>query len=67
MTTKKSNRFSVAGQDNIFIIPNIRQYNKIKVHFNHILDSETEKKKIDKLEQLSQKSRASQLIIIFNI
>ena len=46
MTTKKSNRFSVAGQDNIFIIPNIRQYNKIKVHFNHILDSETEKKRL---------------------
>ena len=59
MTKKKRNRFSVAGQDNIFIIPNIRRYNKIKVNFNFddILDSENEKKrKIDKLEQLSQKS-----------
>ena len=34
-------------QDKIFIIPNIRRYNKIKVHFNSddIFDSETEKKR----------------------
>ena len=44
-------------QDKMFIIPNIRWY----IRFRN-----WKKKQIDKLEQLSQKLRASQLLITFN-
>ena len=46
MTTKKKIDFLL--QDKIFIIPNIRRYNKIKVNFNSddIFDSKTEKKRL---------------------
>ena len=46
MTTKKK-EIDFLLRVKIFIIPNIRRYNKIKVHFNSddIFDSETEKKR----------------------
>ena len=56
MTTKKK-EIDFLLQDKIFIIPNIRWY----IRFRN-----WKKKQIDTLEQLSQKFRASQLIITFN-